>query len=350
MDTSTEDTPLLHPENPHATFFNPLDKHFSCDSIHDHPRCPKRYAVKKILTSCTSPSGHGHPIHHQLQSPALVLRINQAFEHGFTKVLAAVGSFFKSFKTTVDPTTQTTYFIVVVVFAVAVLTMLTMTSVSPSLLLYMNNVGYTSSTNISPYVTTSALQSAVPIASNILLGKVASSIGPGRALAVGSFMAAFGLLIITLARSNLFLFFVGYSMYAVSNSLRIIRVSILSKVIPPQERTTVLATHALMTPVGALMGPLLWILFSKYRGRLPLGSFVIDRFSMAYLTAGLSMLGITVVSIAMLTRMVTPSGTGDGGDSDEQLGNVTIQDDDGREIVVNLQAYRNKVFTFFCGT
>lgn len=229
--------------------------------------------------------------------------------------------------------------------------MLVMTSISPTLLLYMNHAGFTDQKHIAPYVTASAFSSAVPIFTNVLFGRIASASGPGNALVVAALFPALGLLIVVLSRNSLILFYIGYAMYASCNSLRTIRVSILTKVVPEHERTTVLATHALMTPIGALIGPLLWILISQYRSSFNITFLTFDRFSITYLIAVGTLLAIAAISVVLLGRIVAIDGTGDATGADvepDSLGDVVIHRLDGRDSTVNLDEYRNAVFRYFC--
>lgn len=343
--------PHLDPDHPHAVLFDRIDSEHCPDDVHDHPECPKKFAVKQKLRSAVSPSGFGHPVLAQpeLQSPALLLRCKQSIEHGFSDVSSASHSLYQTVSKSEHPYAQSIYPVVLTVFGIAILTMVTMTAISPSLLLYMNYVGYTSPVVITPFVISSALQNAVPVFSTVMLGRLASMMGPGTALAVGSLVSAVGILIFAVARDNLWMFFFGYGLYAASNSLRVIRVAILSKVVPLKQRTTVLATHALMTPLGALVGPMLWIFFSTYRGTLSWGVFQIDRFSMAYGTAAFSLLLITLVSVTLLRRIPTPGGDGQGRDEDEELHDATIHMSDGSDQVVSLEQYRKRIFIYFCG-
>lgn len=362
--TDVESTPLLCTEaESGGAFFEKLDAESEKKFLRDHPKCRRRRRVKTHLTHATLPAGHGHPVHHHLQSPSLLLRMEQAIEQGFWTVTCNIHAFFKA-KRLEASEQDSSYPIVVTVFVIAVLTMLTMTAIGPTVLLYMNHAGFTHATDISSYVIASSLSSAVPIASNIILGTIGSRFGPGRALSVGALTAALGLVIVLVSRSSLFLFFVGYGLYSVANSLRVIRISILSKVVPENERTTVLATHALMTPIGALMGPLVWIGFQTYRGEAPLlgGLLTFNRFSLDYSVACFALLAIAVIAALRLTSIVPANagnGNGSNGESagtngasgdDSEGQEVTIHYADGTEDVVNLQRYRQRVFLYFCGT
>lgn len=68
-----------------------------------------------------------------------------------------------------------------------------------------------------------------------------------------------GIILIVLPTSAVVLFSVGYTRYSMSNGLQIVRVS-CTKIVPVQKRTTVLATHALMTSIDALDAPVAWTL------------------------------------------------------------------------------------------
>eukprot|EP00177_Eucheuma_denticulatum_P001658 GFKZ01002985.1.p1 GENE.GFKZ01002985.1~~GFKZ01002985.1.p1 ORF type:complete len:589 (-),score=63.27 GFKZ01002985.1:540-2210(-) len=357
-DESAERTPLLQDDHhPHTALFSKLDSCHDHNYIHDAPPCSAHRAVKRHLTQATLPCGHGHPVHHHLQSPALLLRLQQSLDHGFRSVFHAIRSFFKAKRVeALHLSTDPTYRIVTPVLVIAILTMLSMTAISPSVLLFMNHSGFTTAHSISPYVFASALSSAVPILSNILLGSLASRFGPGHALSLAAAISALGLLIVILSHRSLVVFLLGYALYAICNSLRIIRVAVLSKVVPVHERTTVLATHALMTPIGACAGPLVWILAQTYRPSFPvLGGLVeINRFTIDYAVVLALLFAIVTISNLALADVAPDDrarrGDGGGGQgADGVLRQVTIQYESGVEEVVNLQRYRTRVFQYFCG-
>lgn len=236
---------------------------------------------------------------------------------------------------------------VFIVFVLAVLTMVCMTTVSPTMVPYMNHVHFTSSTNIGPYVTASAIASAVPVVSNIVFGRIASSIGPANALVFLGMISALGMLLIFSMRSVLWVFFSGYGLYSASNSMRIIRISILSQIVAEDKRTTVLATHSLMTPVGALLGPLGWIAFSQYEGSFSVGRLSIDKFALAYGTAAVILIIISLISATQLRGIPTSEGNGPRTHIEPPI-HVTIHTQNGDTIRVNLQKFRSRVFGYFC--
>lgn len=363
MTEEAESTPLLAEESAtkdlHEHVLTRLDSAHNRDHIHDEPSCKKARHVSNHLRNASIPSGHGHPLTHVPASPALVLRLSQSFDHGFRKIWSAMMSRMHLPKhEEIAPEVRRRHFVVRAVFFIAVLTMLAMTSISPSLLLFMNDSGFTSADNIKPYVTASAVNTAAPIVSNIFYTIVASRFGPGRALAFGSVMAAVGLMLVMIMRSSLLWFLIGYALYSTCNSFRVIRVSLLSKVVPPDELTTVLATHAVMTPIGALVGPLVWLMAQTYRGRMDItGWFAFDRFSIAYCVTITALVAIVLVSLAFLRHIIpynahegeTVDDSGaDDGTSGDQYHTAVLHFADGHDQTLDLHAYRNAVFRFFC--
>ncbi|PXF41815.1 hypothetical protein BWQ96_08463 [Gracilariopsis chorda] len=338
MAPSTEVSPLLPKGSDAHCILQGVDEACLKKFTYDDPLCPICPRPRQYLQSCTSPCGYGYPMHHHLQSPS----------HGFSFLVEKLKllRFFpqQKPKATDVPSSQRFVFIV---FILAVLTMVCMAIVSPTMVLYMNYVHFTSSTNITAYVTASAIASAVPVVSNIVFGRIASSIGPANALVLLGMLSALGMLLVFSMRSALWVFFLGYGLYSASLSMRIIRISILSQIVPEDKRTTVLATHSLMTPVGALVGPLGWIVLSRYKGSFSLGPLTIDRFALAYGTAATILVIISLISATRLRGIPTPEGNGSR-DHFEPPSHVTIQTQNGDTTRVNLHEFRSQVFGYFC--
>lgn len=377
-DLTAPDVPIAAQDNADAALLHALDAEHDPDDMHDHPPTPSVRAVKShLMTAAAMQPGHS-VVHDAAHSPSLLLRLRQAIDHGVHNVVSAARCTLHRKAPRIpaqhDPVASR-HATVRAVFVMAVFTMLVMTAVSPTLLLYMNNAGFTTPTNIAPYVVTSTLSTAVPVVSNLAITALASSIGPGRALAIGALVAAFGIALFLLARHSLILFMIGYGLYASCNSFRVVRVSLLSKVVPPKDRTTVLATHALMTPLGALAGPLLWISAQTYRNGhelYSLGPFsvVMDRFSIVYILTLVAMFIIYLVAATRLRNIVPYSAADEDGEkpvTDEEnqqpqtaqnnsgadthsgrLHPAVVRFSDGHEETVDLQKYRNYVFAYFC--
>ncbi|KAI0566451.1 Major Facilitator [Gracilaria domingensis] len=346
MAPATEISPLL-PTNSQRTNAGTHSYSSGKEILFDEPQCASCPRLKEWMQSTLSPSGHGHPIHHQLQSPSLLLQIEKSLERGLSFLvhkLRLIRLFPKNEaeKHQVDSTQAFVH----TIFGLAILTMLVMTTVSPTLVLYMNHVNFTSPTNITPYVTASAIASAVPIASNIIFGRVASSIGPANALSLIGFTSAIGIGLVLAVRSTVLVFFIGYALYSCSNSMRIIRLSILSQIVPENKRTTVLATHALMTPIGALMGPITWIGLSRYQGSSQYGQFTLDRFSLAYSIAFIILTSIGLLAAVALRKLPTTEGH-QSTQSYIEPTQVVVREN-GLDITVNLNKFRTRVFAYFC--
>ncbi|CAN8062662.1 unnamed protein product [Agarophyton chilense] len=314
MAHSSEISPLL-PTSSNPIGIRNRDKKF----VFDEPQSPTCPRLKECMLSTLSPSGHGHPMYHHLQSSTLLGQIECALQKGLHHIVHKLRlmQFFPKSEGSNHEVDST------------------------------RSVNFTSPTNIKPYVTASAIASAVPIASNIIFGRVASSIGPANALTVVALTAAIGMGLILVIRSTLLVFFIGYGLYSASNSMRIIRLSMLSQIVPENKRTTVLATHALMTPIGALIGPIVWIFFSRFQGSLEYGSFIVDRFSMTYFSAFAILMFIAVLSALTLQKVHVIEGNQSKRGFQEPR-QVTIHAQDGTDTTVNINQFRSRVFAYFC--
>lgn len=246
-------------------------------------------------------------------------------------------------------------FIIAIVFLVAILTMMLMMAIGPTLLLFMNHSSFTTSDNISAYVAATAIASAVPIVSNVYLGSLATNHGPGVALCVAALTSAAGLLLVMCAAGNIAVFFIGWTMYSTSDSIRTIRVAILTQVVHPRRRTAVLANHALVTRIGALLGPLIWIGLQTYRSFIPLFAGVqLNRFTLLYLLAMLVLVLIAMLSSMWLTGIGAKQHVDGAKSSIESARNafdgevVQLFLSNGQVQVVDLKTYQRRTFAYFC--
>lgn len=227
------------------------------------------------------------------------------------------------------------------------LSMTSMTAISPTVLLYMNASSFTAG-SIQPYINAFAIFTTIPIFSNLALSHYASTHGPGRAILLNSLLAAAGIFIIILAPTSLFFFYVGYALFATSNSHRVLRVAALSKIVPPEQRTTVLATHALMIPLGGLAGPLIWILAQNYRDSINIAALRIDRFSINYAVAAL--IFIVMAYISYRTLLGSSIGISTGADTHRHMTfhPATVTTSSGVTRTIDLASYRKKTLVYFC--
>lgn len=129
----------------------------------------------------------------------------------------------------------------------------------------MNKGAYISAHHIPPRASASAIGTVSPIASYLKLGTIASNVDPGRVLVTGAFTAAVGMLIIIFSCGAVISFLIGRTFNWISNIPRSERVSQLTKIVSVQKRTTVPRSRSLMTPIGALVSPVDWIVAQRYR-------------------------------------------------------------------------------------
>lgn len=359
MHSSDESTPLLQRAPPLTTCNASREKHENPPGSDCHKK-----QLSGFLENATRVPVECGTCSENLRSTELVTSLSNAVERGTAPVIREFrnASAFISRDRGVEPR------IVLTVFAMAVATMATMTTIAPTLMVYLNHRGFTSAMDVSFYVTTTAVSSSVPIVSNILIGMAATRFGPGRALAFGAVVAASGLLIVICSGHSRGLFLLGFAVYSIANSFRVIRVGIITEVVRPEERTMVMAGHALMTPLGALVGPILWILIQKHRGNIKLAGPLpnINRFTVDYLLAATILLGIGAVALVMLGHIDGVKSDAEKGQSgsssteaDIELASsspgesrnrlVTIHDSGGADHVVDLDVYKAHIFRYFCG-
>lgn len=140
-----------------------------------------------------------------------------------------------------------------------------MPSLRPASFLFQLKVGYSSATRITPHITASVIGFTTPIIFNFMLTSVTFNVYPGHALAFGAFLAATGMIISMLSFAVVLLYYLGFTLYSMPSTVKIVRSLFLSTIVAFQKRTTVLATHGLMTAIGALTGPVIPILSLNYR-------------------------------------------------------------------------------------
>eukprot|EP00178_Gracilaria_changii_P013555 TRINITY_DN38285_c0_g1_i1.p1 TRINITY_DN38285_c0_g1~~TRINITY_DN38285_c0_g1_i1.p1 ORF type:complete len:493 (+),score=63.94 TRINITY_DN38285_c0_g1_i1:94-1479(+) len=194
---------------------------------------------------------------------------------------------------------------VVVVLLMAICTMLVISCVDWTLLLFLNH-GTSLLNTHDVYFTATAFALLAPVCANSILGILSVRFGSGVTLCFCYLVVAFGMLIMTLFRNSLILFYVAYESYALCTTLRIVRLSIIAQVVPARTRTTVMAIHQLMAPIGAVLGPALWLLIQKWRGSFTLaGWMVVDRFFVNYALAIGTMVGMFFLGMSTIRSLPT---------------------------------------------
>jgi len=132
----------------------------------------------------------------------------------------------------------------------------------PVQLLYLQYLDFSSADDISFYVWTSVVRSSVPVFGHAVIGTVVSRIGARYSLCTLCMFALSGLSLIiqaSILRSKT-AYMLGYILLNLARSMRLTRIIVITERVPSQQRTGVMAIHNLFGPIGALLGPVLWIL------------------------------------------------------------------------------------------
>jgi MFS family permease len=262
--------------------------------------------------------------------------------------------------------------IVRTVYALAFCTMAIMTSISPTVLLYMRHARLISVDSVQFYVTCNVIASSAPVVFNAGLGFLASLVGPARALAVSSLAVALGLLGMAAFSGSKLLFGVSFGLYSMLQSLRTIRTLIIAEYVPQEFRTEVMSIHALMTPLGALIGPLVWLLIERYPAEhVLIGSLRANKYSLDYGVATCILLIIASIAIVRLGGLpgqqhahnhssdssgeiseLEPLNGSENGSTvltaqHESIDHIHVRLTDGREFDVNPDRYRRRIFIYF---
>lgn len=211
---------------------------------------------------------------------------------------------------------------VVIVLVMAICTMIVISCIDWTLLLYLNHTSLVPNTD-AYYITASAFALCAPIVLNPILGLLSFRFGSGVTLSYGYIVVAFGILLIILFRSSPTIFMIGYLLYAPLTTYRIVRLSILAEIVSLNNRTAIMALHQLMAPVGAFLSPMLWIYVQRWKGERNLGHFLaIDRFTAYYLFA-IGLLAVMFVLGILHLKFLSqeePSNAGRGESTDGEYG------------------------------
>lgn len=245
------------------------------------------------------------------------------------------------------------------VYALAFMCMAMMASISPTMLLYLHHTGLTQGENIRFYVTCSVISAAVPVFSHVGIGYLTAKFGPSNALFGACMVVALGLAGMIAFPNSKLLFGVAYGLYSLSQSIRTVRTTILSQVVPAAERTSAMSYHALMTPLGGLLGPILWLIAERYPYDERLfGSIRGNRFTVDYAIAGAIAIAMGVIAITLLGDVPHEE------EDDKRNGNghppegihynqqghevLHVHLPHGGDYDVDTDSYRNRIFLYFC--
>lgn len=208
---------------------------------------------------------------------------------------------------------------VIVILFMAICTMHVISCVDWTLLLFLNQ-GTSLGETHNLYFNATAFALLVPVCANPILGNLSARFGSGTTLCFSYLVAALGIFMMALFRQNTIIFYVAYEVYALCTTLRIVRLSIIAQIVPSHTRTTVMAVHQLMAPIGAMLGPMLWVLIQKWRGHVTVaGWMIIDRFFLNYFLSIGALVSLFFVGMAKLRSLpdaapeATDGNANDGG-------------------------------------
>lgn len=269
-----------------------------------------------------------------------------------------ISSFFGNFSLNEDSSLalgKETQRIVYTVFMLGFLANMLQVSCRPMQFLYLQYVGFASPDNITFYVWTEVIRSGVPIFGHLLIGAIAARIGVRYTLVGLSCFGFCGLLLIIQASALRMRipFIIGYISLIIARSVRVVRTIILTERVPADMRTTTMAIHDMWGPIGAIFGPLLWILSQNMLFDIPVfGLFRINKFTTSYSLSALTLFAMGAISWKRLQNYSRPQSTSGSPATDTNV-NITGPDfvhvypGDGREIVVNTRRYQALIFLYF---
>ena len=204
--------------------------------------------------------------------------------------------------------------VVTIVMMLAILTMIVIALMEWVLLLFLNHIGFTTFSSSDFYIKAASLKLLVPLLYNILFSKLSNHIGPFLTLGYGYLMTAIGLFTIVIFRSSRIAFLFGFTAYSTCMTMRIIRINFLALLISREHRTSVLAIHQLMTPIGAILGSLIWYIAQLWNGEVQLyvsqRFLIIDRFFIVQGLTGLMMALAAIICFTVLRNKETSTGIG----------------------------------------
>lgn len=249
--------------------------------------------------------------------------------------------------------------VVRIIYLLAFLTNFLFFSSNPILLLYMKYAGFVDKVDIRFFVWVEVIMSVIPIFGNLGMGMLTSYIGARRSLCLMSFCCSFGLILIVQTSSwkTGSIYIIGTIFLTLGHSIRIVRIIFLTEIVPPRQRTTVMAVHDLWGPLGCALGPIAWILCEKFPFDLSiLNVFQLNMFTLNYLlgaAVGISMgliswFGLRDSSSYRILADIENAGK----EENPQINvdgpkHVKVQLKNGNRHVVNMEEYKRNTILFF---
>lgn len=152
----------------------------------------------------------------------------------------------------------------------------------PTQLLFLKSIGLSTETDVAFFVLVTALSETTPIFASAFLGIVASRIGSARTLCIACLIVCASILSLIISRSRVAVAaaFVAYGFCISGNTLRQI---FITENIPAQCRTEALSMYTFVSSIGALLGPLVWLLCNRFTADIALiHGVVLNKFTLAF--------------------------------------------------------------------
>lgn len=150
---------------------------------------------------------------------------------------------------------------VLVLFFFASAGMFVQSSMTWTLLPYMESVGYHS---VTLYIRIAAIPILIPAMSSSLLAFISAKYGAAITMVFGHLAVAFGILLVLTLPQYLPALFAGTILLAMVEGMRIVRIGAISDLVSSERRTSTMAVHFFMSPLGAVFGPLAWLAIGSY--------------------------------------------------------------------------------------
>lgn len=154
-------------------------------------------------------------------------------------------------------------------------------------LLFLNHINFTDSQHHTFYVLTSALEYAVPLVANIPLSYCATKYGARVVVTYSYLIISLGMLSFIICRTSRALYISGVIFFSFFWSNRIIRISLVARIVSADHRTTAIAGHQFMLACGSALGPICWYIAQLWRGSFSVFGVVFDRFTVLFILNGI---------------------------------------------------------------
>lgn len=177
---------------------------------------------------------------------------------------------------------------VLVVYFIGIGILILVATAEPMVLLYQKYVGFVSRGKVKFYVQTTVIQSTIEVLGGALMGILAVLVEPPRAITICTVLIAVGSFSMAAAPPNKIGYLFGFALFSLCSCTSVARTLMLTENVPAKNRTAVMSFHELMSPIGRLLGPLLWLACDQFRADINLfGGLRLHKYSLNYQIASL---------------------------------------------------------------